>query len=235
MRYAIYFTPPRDHPLTRKASAWLGRDAFSGLALPHAEQAGLAMGELAYFTALPRRYGFHATMKAPFRLAEGASEKSLLQLAERFSREAETVTIPRLEVTRIGSFFALTAADPNPALNAFAARVVAVFDKLRSPLTEREFQRRDPDRLSTVQLRNLQNWGYPYVFDEFRFHMTLTGPVDQADRPRVEAALRHNFAGLLEEELEIDHIAVFEERETGAPFQVHSLYPLSTARNRRIA
>ena len=235
MRYAVYFTPPRDHPLTRKASAWLGRDAFSGLALPHAEQAGLAMGELAYFTALPRRYGFHATLKAPFRLQDGVSEKSLLQLAERFSREAVTVTIPRLEVTRIGAFFALTAADPNPALSAFAARVVAVFDKMRAPLTEREFQRRDPDRLSTAQLRNLQNWGYPYVFDEFRFHMTLTGPVDQVDRPRVAAALQENFGGLLDDGLDIDRITVFVEREAGAPFEVHSQYPLSNVRNRRIA
>ncbi|WP_421858420.1 DUF1045 domain-containing protein [Oricola sp.] len=235
MRYAIYFTPPRDNPLTRRASAWLGRDAFSGLALPHAEQANLALGELAYFTALPRRYGFHATLKAPFRLPDGVSENALLQLAERFSREASMVTIPRICVTRIGAFFALTAADPNPALNAFAARVVAVFEKMRAPLTEREFERRDPDKLTTAQLRNLQNWGYPYVFDEFRFHMTLTGPVDQADRPRVDAALQQSFGEFFDEPLEIDHIAVFVERETGAPFEVHSLFPLSSARDRRIA
>jgi putative phosphonate metabolism protein len=235
MRYAIYFTPPRDHPLTRTASAWLGRDAFTGLALPHTENTGLALGELAYFTALPRRYGFHATLKAPFRLADGFSEPDLLRMAERLAGEVPTIRIPEVTISRLGAFFAITPAQPNADLNAFAGRVVAVFDKLRAPLSDREFQRRDPDRLTTPQLRNLQNWGYPYVFDEFRFHMTLTGPIDPADRPRVENALVRNFADFLGEPLEIDHIAVSVEGEEGAPFEVHSLFPLAEIRNRRIA
>lgn len=235
MRYAIYFTPPRDHALTRAASAWLGRDAFSGLTLPHPERTGLALGELAFFTAVPRRYGFHATLKAPFRLADGVGEGDLLALAERFSREVSPVVVPRVVITRINGFFAITPEEPYRPLNDLADRVVAVFDKLRAPLTEKEFERRDPEKLSTSQLRNLHNWGYPYVFDDFRFHMTLTGHVEPSDRPRIETALFRHFHEVVSEPLEVDHLAVFVEREQGAPFEVHSLFPIAAAGKRRFA
>jgi len=235
MRYAIYFTPPRDHPLTRAASSWLGRDAFSGLTLPHAERTGLALGELAYFTAVPRRYGFHGTLKAPFRLADGYSEADLSAAVRTFAEDVEPVTIDRVAVARLGGFFAIVPEEPNRALDEFAGRVVAVFDKLRAPLTEKEFQRRDSERLSTSQLRNLQNWGYPYVFDDFRFHMTLTGHVEPDDRPRLHAALDKHFSHVLSEPLEIDHLAIFVERETGAPFEVHSMYPIEPVGKRRFA
>ncbi|MFZ2100149.1 MAG: DUF1045 domain-containing protein [Oricola sp.] len=235
MRYAIYFTPPRDNELTRAASAWLGRDAFSGLTLPHPERTGLALGELAFFTAVPRRYGFHGTLKAPFRLADGVKESELLHLAEQFSREINPVVIPRAIISRIGGFFAIVPEDPSRALNELSDRVVAVFDKLRAPLTEKEFERRDPEKLSTSQLRNLQNWGYPYVFDDFRFHMTLTGHVEASDRPRVEAALDRHFHALLDDPLTIDHLAVFVERENGAPFEVQSLFQIAAGGKRRFA
>lgn len=235
MRYALYFTPPRDHALTRAASSWLGRDAFSGLTLPHAERTGLALGELAYFTAVPRRYGFHATLKAPFELAEGWSEADLVEAVEMFARDAFPVRIDRVMVAPLGGFFAIVPEEPNPALNDLACQVVAIFDRLRAPLSEVEFSRRDPDKLSTSQLRNLQNWGYPYVFDEFRFHMTLTGHVEVPDRPRMKAALDRHFQPVLAEPLDIDHLAIFIERERGAPFEVHTLFPISASGKRRIA
>lgn len=235
MRYALYFTPPRDHPLTRAAATWLGRDAFSGLSLPRVERSGLALGEIAYFTASPRRYGFHATLKAPFQLVEAYDESDLVEAVNAFCRGVTPVTIPRITIGKLGGFFAVVPADPNPMLNEFANRVVAEFDKLRAPLTDKEFERRNPEKLSTVQLRNLQNWGYPYVFDEFRFHMSLTGHIDPADQARVGAALENHFAPVLDDPLHIDHLAVFEESEPGAPFQVHSIHEIKAAGNRRIA
>lgn len=235
MRYAIYFTPPSELPLTRAASSWLGRDAVTGVSLPHAQVAGLTRRELSCFTASPRRYGFHATLKAPFRLAEHATADALWQMAERFCSDVEPVMVPTPRIESLGAFFAVTPADSTNALNAFAARVVAVFDKFRAPLSERELQRREPDRLSTVQLCNLQNWGYPYVFDEFRFHMTLTGPVDTADRARVGTALDQHFAEALSYPLKIDRIAIYRELEDGAPFELQEVFELTAPSRRRIA
>ena len=44
------------------------------------------------------------------------------------------------------------------------------------------------------QASNLDRWGYPYVFDDFRFHMTLTGPLTADDRGRALAWLKAEFA-----------------------------------------
>ncbi|TCD14986.1 DUF1045 domain-containing protein [Oricola cellulosilytica] len=235
MRYAIYFTPPSDLFLTRVASSWLGRDAVTGVSWPHPKVAGMTQNEVACLTVAPRRYGFHATLKAPFRLAEHFTADALSRMAERFCREVEPVIVPTARIERLGAFFAITSENRIEKLDALAARVVAVFDKFRAPLSEREFQRREPDSLSAAQLRNLQNWGYPSVFDEFRFHMTLTGPVDAADRGRVAAALEEHFAEALSAPLEIDRIAIYREPEEGAPFVLQEMFELAASKNRRIA
>ena len=167
----------------------MGATHFSGLTLPHAERTGLALGEIAYFTAVPRRYGFHGTLKAPFRLADGVGEAELLDMAEKFSREAEPVVVPKVTVARLGGFFAIVPEEPNRALNEFAGQVVAVFDKLRAPLSEKEFERRDPEKMSTSQTAQPAELGLPLRFRRFPFSHDADGPCRapptvRASRPR---------------------------------------------------
>ncbi len=139
----------------------------------------LATDEVARLTEEPRRYGFHATMKAPFRLDEKHSESDLLSALMHFSSSAAPVVIPRLKLHALGPFFALVPDEPVAALNQLANDVVVAFDRFRAPLSEVEIARRRPERLSEAQRHNVERWGYPYVFEEFRFHMTLTGPVEE--------------------------------------------------------
>ena len=229
MRYAIYFSPPRDHDLTVTAAQWLGRDAFSGLPIPATGLGALGAGAQAYYTAAPRRYGFHGTLKAPFRLAGHAREADLLRAMGEFC--AEMVPIDRLElqIGLLGGFFALVPKTGNGRLGDLANRVVASFDKFRAPLSDAELERRRPERLSRAELRNLYNWGYPYVFDAFRFHMTLTGHVEDHERARVETALIRHFDILPDRGIAIDRLTLFVEREPGAPFEVHSVHAFDKA------
>ncbi len=227
MRYAIYFTPPSSDALLKVASNWLGRDAFNGEPVKTPAIRALAKDEIAALTEEPRRYGFHATMKAPFRLADGHDESALLSALMHFSSSVGAVTIPRLRVEAIGPFFALTPEAPVTALNQLANDAVVALDRFRAPLSEAEIARRRPERLSLAQRHNLERWGYPYVFDEFRFHMTLTGPVAEKDRARVERTLDDFFAPVLDEPVEVANLALFVEPERGAPFEIHSLHPLS--------
>ena len=235
MRYALYFTPPAHHPLSQAAAAWLGRNAFSGEMVEAPTVPCLTLQELAYYTALPRRYGFHANLKAPFRLAPGTSEAMLLRELMLFGSRLEPFLMPTLEVVRLGSFYGLAPQVPNDSMERLAATVVQAFDVFRAPLTEAEIERRDPDTLSASQFSNLHRWGYPYVMDEFRFHMTLTGSVFPADGPRVERALRDHFDAVCQRPIEIASIALFVEEEAGSPFRVHSLHPLGRVDQRRIA
>lgn len=235
MRYAIYFTPPPGDPLTYAGASWLGRNVFSGLPVDHPAVPGLGMHEIAFHTALPRRTGFHATFKAPFRLAEGQTESSLLNRLMRFAGSVEPITLPRLEVARLGDFYGLLLSRPCEPLDHLAASVVQEFDAFRAPFSEAEIERRNPEGLSAPQLANLYRWGHPYVMDEYRFHMTLSGPLLAKDFQRVETALRNHFDPVLQDRPVVANLALFVEREPGAPFQVHSLHPLGRISVRKIA
>src|SRR6201991_1249797 len=194
MRCAIYFVPPPDDPLTVAAAQWLRRDGYTGAGIT-SEIEGLTERDHAFLTALPRRYGFHATLKAPFHLADGKSVHELERQMTRFCNGVAPLAI-KTRIAVIESVFAIMPVKPDPDLDMLAARIVTEFDAFRSQLIEIDIDRRDVSRLTGRQLANLMNWGYPHVFDQFRFHMTLTGPIDHLERDHVMTVLTHHFGGL---------------------------------------
>ena len=235
MRYAIYFTPGQNDPLTRIAASWLGRDPFTSAQPPAPAVTQLTPAEIAYHTASARRYGFHATLKAPFLLADNTTEAELDSAVARFAAAADPILLSRLTPTRIDGFLALVPGSPAPDLDRFAGEVVTVFDRFRAPLSEAEIKRRNPDALSPDEFRNLLQWGYPYVFESFRFHMTLTGRVGDPDLPRVRAALDEVFAQTLQRPTTVDGLALFVEPDPGAPCVVKSWYRLGRRQDRKTA
>ena len=226
-RQALYFAPSPTSRLHAFASAWLGRDARSGLPVPRAVVEGLAAADLARITESPRRYGFHATLKAPFRLAPGMTVDLLHQAVRAFAASRPAFTIG-IEVTSLRGFLAFTARPPVDELNDFAAACVRGFEPFRAPLDDDELQRRRPELLSARQRQYLALWGYPYVMDEFVFHMTLTERLAGAEHDRLLAMLQRSTADLVAPPLPIDRLSVFEEPEPGASFRMTGSYPLAT-------
>ncbi|MBS9719532.1 DUF1045 domain-containing protein [Tianweitania sp. BSSL-BM11] len=224
MRAAIYFTPPADHPLTEKAATWLGRDAFEKGATRDQDP------EIDPLVAEPARYGFHATLKAPFRLKRDTSIDDLaLQLA-RFALQNTPFDLGYLTINRVGSFFALTPLSPPKSLATLEEAIRTTFEPFRAPLSEAEIERRQPASLSARQRENLERWGYPHVAEDFRFHMTLTGGIsEEATANAIENKLLHHFASVLDQPVAIDALTLFVEPEPGAPFEVHTRYPLGNA------
>ncbi|RUM98536.1 DUF1045 domain-containing protein [Pseudaminobacter arsenicus] len=235
MRYAIYYTPAPDDALACTAASWLGRDPFTGAMKPAVAVGTLTAAEVAFHTASARRYGFHATLKAPFWLAEGESEDRLCQALATYAESVSAVVLPRLVVGQIDGFLALVSEAPSPELHQFAGDIVAAFDRFRAPLSEQEIARRNPDTLSPAEVRNLCQWGYPHVFDSFRFHMTLTGRLTAEQSPRLRGAIAEIFAQALAEPFSVDGLALFVEPEPGAPFTVHSYHALGRSSDRKIA
>jgi putative phosphonate metabolism protein len=227
MRAAIYFTPPAAHPLTEAAALWLGRDAFTGEARSFSARDGENERDIREITAEPRRYGFHATIKAPFRLAANHSLAELDAALADFCRSAKAPAAPTLCLRPIGSFFALTAPPDAAGVAASAAAVVTSFDSFRAPLAPDELARRRTGKLSPAQDRYLEQWGYPYVLDEYRFHLTLTGPIASSRQPSVHAILEKRFGEFVGKPIAIDALAVFVQPRPGADFTVHSRHPLS--------
>jgi putative phosphonate metabolism protein len=192
-RYAIYFVPPADSALYRFGSTFLGYDCYSGSDLGWPEDAGLDAQEWAALTREPRRYGFHATLKAPFRLRSGIGEGDLTSELSRFAALPRIPAVIEPVIRSLGGFIAVVPAVPSVALDRLAGDCVTAFDRFRRPLASAERFRRLDVGLSPRQIANLDQWGYPYVFDEFRFHLTLTGPLDLGRRAQIAALLQARF------------------------------------------
>ncbi|MBB3946733.1 putative phosphonate metabolism protein [Rhizobium skierniewicense] len=220
MRYAIYFTPAKDDPLTETASRWLGRDAFTGAR--HDEHAAYAN-----ITADPCRYGFHATLKAPFELAADRSETDLLTAFRAFAGNRQAFAIPTAVIGTLGPFFAFVPDRVHQPLQDFAADVVRYFEPFRAPLSESDIARRRPQNLTESERQNLTRWGYPHVMDDFRFHMTLTGPVPENHRSDVASVLHRKFAEFTGRPLTISGLGLFVEPTRGDDFTVHTWLPLT--------
>jgi putative phosphonate metabolism protein len=223
MRYAIYFAPPPDSLLHELGSRWLGRDAWTGK--PVSQPNVLGIGRM---TMEPARYGFHATLKAPFALRDNKTPEALAQAVKALAA-SETPFGMTLQVGSIGGFQALVPAAPPPALYALAARCVRELDEFRAPASEEELQRRRKAHLTPVQEQYLGRWGYPYVLDDFRFHMTLTERLDPQEQPRLAAAAAAHFAPALHEPVIVAGLTLFVEDEPRAPFRAVGIAPFSAA------
>ena len=227
-RYAIYFAPDPESPLWRFGSACIGYDAQTGALLPVRAPLGIGEADWHAMTAEPRRYGFHATLKAPFHLRAGADEPALLAAMARFAAAHVPFELPGLRTALLGRFVALVPSGETPALLALAAAAVEAFEPFRAPLSDSDLARRRSAPLTARQSDYLDRWGYPYVFDEFRFHMTLTGPLDAPLREAVRADLeRAHAAAVGEGPVALDAVALFRQDRRDLPFRILSRDRLS--------
>jgi putative phosphonate metabolism protein len=220
-RFAIYFVPPASSTLYRFGAGFLGYDCYTGQELGYTQASGLRASEWAELTREPRKYGFHATLKAPFRLLPKFNETDLMAELRRFAASRRMVPTIEPVVRTLGSFVAIVPDRANPAIDRLAADCVTAFEGFRLPLTPEERSGRLAAGLSARQIAHLDRWGYPYVLDEFRFHMTLTGPIDGDRRGSIvsllQALLNHATGS---EELAIAQLVLARQDARSAPFRV---------------
>lgn len=216
-RFALYYAPDVNDPLWDRATIWLGRDAASG-ARVDGTVAGIDPDRLLNLTQSAARYGFHATIKPPMALAEGCSEAQLRAALEEFCAGAAPVDLGRLRIANLDGFLALVPQEDNPALQHFAARVVAHFEPFRAPLDAASRAARAAG-LTERQLELLDAYGYPYVLEQFRFHMTLTDRLSPEDRGDVPDAARIWFEPVLTRPVILDRLVLYCEPDFGKPFR----------------
>jgi len=228
-RYAIYYAPAQGSALDQFGAEMLGYDAWIGAALPFAAGIVEDVPDWRAVTADPRKYGFHATLKAPISLAGGETESGLLSACADFASQGRPIPVITPVVDSISGFIAVIPAERLDELEKFAADCVRAFDSFRAPLTPEERTRRNPSKLTPRQVEYLDRWGYPYVMEEFRFHMTLTGRLDDARRGNLVAMLRERFARLKLQKLYVDRLALFRQSDAKACFEIIGDWQLQAA------
>ena len=223
-RYALYFAPDAGTALWTLGCAWLGRDARTGRTLPTPQIPDIPESRIARITRSPSHYGFHATLKAPFRLAEGYSEAMLKKDVSAFARKRKPFVIPKLCVKDLHGFLALRPAIMPPALEDLAADCVRDFDKFRAPLAETAMAKRLSAGLTDRQVALLRRWGYPYVLDEFRFHLTLTDTLTEEENETIKPVLSELFHRVIAEPIAVSAITIFVQPSECEPFTVLARY-----------
>ena len=221
-RHAAYFAPAPDSLAWSLGSQWLGRCARSGLPLPQPVPTGIDAPTLARLTQAPRRYGWHATLKAPFSLDASARPAQLHTAFTQLAAAVANSFTLEVEVAQVGDFLALVPLRRSDALHALADACVRELQPFAAPLPDTELARRRQGGLSPRQERMLLQWGYPFVMQDFQFHLTLSGSlagVSDAHRSALAAHARQWFAPVLARGVLIDAVSWFVEDTPGADFR----------------
>ncbi|MFE3279975.1 DUF1045 domain-containing protein [Nocardia sp. NPDC059239] len=221
-RYVIYALPGADHPgptparrLREVVTDWFARD------------------DMREVTIDARRYGYHATVKAPFHLADGVTEADLHTLTSAVVARHHPVTIPSLKPAVISGFRVLTPTGNQEDINHLAAEVVRRIDTFRAPLTPDEYTRRRPDQLTPGQRELLDEYGYPYVLDEYRFHITLTDTLPPRRETEIDQQIAAHFSPVIGVDVLLTALAICVEPTPGGPFELLSLHPLNNQETTR--
>ncbi|HBA32656.1 MAG TPA: hypothetical protein DCZ12_00820 [Gammaproteobacteria bacterium] len=234
-RFALYFCPNPGTALWHFGSAWLGRDIqehtdqskprFDALddLLKKGECEGVALDTI---VKLPRYYGFHATLKPPFYLKKSKTLDELMAAVQNFASENRTCVLPPLIAHSLGRFVALVPAATSPEVDAFARNCVEAFDDFRALPSEAEIARRLKARLTPRQQAMLALWGYPFVMEEFRFHMTLTDKLPPDVQTRLIHHLKEPVIELNRSPHAIDNLCLCYQPQEGADFKVLVRFPL---------
>ena len=222
-RYAVYFLPPAQSALADFGSAWLGWDVQTGASVPYPSWVPVAHAEQ---VATPVKYGFHGTLKPPIRLASGTELASLQYCLADIAQAHQAFTLPALQLTDMGGFLCFTLSAPSVALQAVADDCVCRLDDWRAPPEAAELRRRRLADLNPRQAQLLNDWGYPYVLDQFRFHLTLTGKLPDSERAAQLALLQRHTHDLLSSALTMSDLCLCGEGVDGR-FYLIERYPLA--------
>ena len=229
-RFAIYFTPSAGSALASQASLWLGRSNRSTKITTTPQVSGISEKRMGELLKAPRHYGFHGTLKPPFRVHHNVSAELIGNRIAAFASSRHAFTLPALKLDLMDGFFCLRPGEDCEALSQLAAETVQFFDDLRLPPDKDELHKRRAPGLTAEQETMLLAWGYPYVMSEFRFHLTLTGRTrDAKEQELLHNALSNFFHEQLLSAMTFDSLSLFIESD-GEPMYCISSHPLLPAR-----
>lgn len=229
-RYAVYYAP-RPGAFADAGAIWLGRNCQTGFSLAQPKLQG-PLADLAPLTTKPRKYGFHGTLRAPFRPAKGEDEASVAACLADLAKRLGPARCDGLEVGNPYGFgLALKPVGEEAEILKLAADVVEHTDRLRAPLKPEEIAQRElAEDLNPRQRFYLHRWGYPMVMEELCFQLTLSNRITAKVQLELESAASRHFEKVLPVPFVIEDLCLFgEETDTGMLRFLHR-YPLTGIR-----
>ena len=225
-RYAIYYTPQPGTALAAFGRSWFGR-ANDGVTLQAFSDAGLSGTSFARLAVTPGRYtGLHALFRAPFAPREGIGPDAIKTRLINFAARRKPVETGPLTLSRAGRFLVLRPVEATPAIEWLAAQCVAAFEDFAAPPSDIEREAYAGPKLSDYQRLLLESFGDPYVLSEYRFSITLTGPLDATHLERVSQALWPVLEEICAEGVTVDGLSLFGDSGGRTPMRLIGRYHL---------
>jgi hypothetical protein len=225
-RYAIYWAPEARSALADFGKRWLGGDPETGARIFERQPFGIDGALVERATRSPRRYGLHATIKAPFRLAPDCSEVELGDALASFCSMRRQVRSGPLRLHRFGRYLALVPSSPCAGIEWLEAECVTFFDRFRAPLSDADRARRGGNSMSPLEAAHFEQFGYPHILSLFLCHVTLAGPLDDPELAEVEAALAPCLAAYTADEFVMKELCLFGDPGADGLFRIVRRCPL---------
>ncbi len=221
-RYAIYYAPPKESNLEEFGRYWFGWDPLNAKLINNKQRINYLNGfgiknlkNIDKNVLIAKKYGFHGTLIPPFRLNKNYSTNLLFKKTEDIAKKFKKFKFYKFKLKKINNFYAFVQNKKNNNINKLSNRLVRELFKFRSPLTKKEIDRRNPSKLSKLQLNILYKWGYPYLMSEFSFHMTLASEVTGNKLYFELKKIEKNKEIILNEINNFDKIYIFGENQKG--------------------
>ena len=225
-RVAIFYAPGSQTTLWEFGGNWLGWDVQHAKSVTHPDINGLPE-PIETLVATPQKYGFHGTLKAPFRLHDDQTIDGLKAAMKVFCDQRQPFRIGKMKVATLGRFVAIIQENPSEMFAEFASEIVTHFDEFRAPLSDEDIaKRRNKSKLTARQDELMLKWGYPYIFEEFKFHLTLTGKLSEQNAQIVRDRLSDHLKPILDAPVEAVDLCLYGEREDGR-FEIIERFPFS--------
>jgi 2'-5' RNA ligase len=215
-RYAVYFSPSADSQLGQFGQRVLCRSATSDRK-PNASSTFSDQARWLRLTEKPAHYGFHATLKAPFELKRSITVDKLTRAVTDFATSQSPIELTSLSPRNLGDFMALTLENEIETLSKFALDCVISLEPFRQVLSDGDMQRRKLHGISSRQESLLLEYGYPYVADEFRFHLTLSDKLSKHDQD-YKTWVISEYDKLVVRPPVLDQIAIYAQTDRQSPF-----------------
>ena len=226
-RYAIYYSPESRTPLWSLGTGWIGRDVLSDRRVEPQHRVQVSELERQALTATPAHYGLHATLKAPFELCYGYDYVDLRRKMLDFCARRERFSLPLLMLKNMDDFVALVACSPSPMIDRLARDCVEEFDAFRQPMTAHELSLCNSRPMTRQQYDLLIKWGYPYVMETYRFHITLSNRTFLDQCNRVIEGLGPELERVNAKGVEFDGLCLFYQESRNRPFIFLERFPFA--------
>ena len=221
-RVAIYFLPKKNSSLENFGKNLLGRDINKKkkISLTRRQKYFINRGftyfdELKDYCEEPAKYGFHATLKAPFRLKRNVKTKNFYDVISHIAAQHSRFKIKGLKIVYSKKFTLITSRKPNKLLINLENDLVKHLDTFRAELNKTDIKKRIPDSLTIKQNKYLKEWGYPFVFDQFKFHMTLMNQNNNKLSNKQKLELEKLIYKISNNVIEFNEISLLGENKNG--------------------